>query len=123
MFISQSHALSLRRAVIGRRLPFDELLQEHRDAKEAYMKAKLESREATAALKAAQAASKTPQSQTIVSSLGKVHYLTTGTTSVAKPNAHLHQSLSKDGKSLSVPVFAVNKPATVQRPASISSHR
>lgn len=122
-FSLQSHALSLRRAVGGRRLPFDELLQEHRDAKEAYMKAKIESREATAALKAAQAANKSQQPHTIVSSLGKVHNLSSGTTSIVKPNAHLNQSLGKDGKSLSVPVFAVNKVDTVQRPASISSHR
>ena len=36
----QSHALSLRRAVGGRRLPFDDLLQEHREAKDAYLLAK-----------------------------------------------------------------------------------
>ena len=106
-------------------MPFDELLQEHRDSKEAYLKAKIESREATAALKAAQAATKSPQPHTIVSSLGKVHNLSTGTTSVAKPTAIVNPSLSmsKEGKSLSMPVFAVNKPAPVQRPASISSHR
>lgn len=85
------------------------------------MKAKLESKEATAALKAAQAASKSHQPHTVVSSLGKVHNLTTGTTSVAKPNAHLNLNLLKDVKS--VPVFSTNKPAPVQRPASISSHR
>ena len=55
----QSHALSLRRAVQGRRLPFDELLKEHREAKEAYMKARVESKEAAAALKAASTPHKT----------------------------------------------------------------
>ncbi len=36
----QGHALSLRRAVTGRSKPFDELLREHRDAKEASLAAK-----------------------------------------------------------------------------------
>ena len=38
----QTHALSVRRAVEGRRKPFDELLAEHRAAKEALLKAKAE---------------------------------------------------------------------------------
>ena len=51
--------MSLRRAVQGRRLPFDELLKEHREAKEAYLKARVESKEAAAALKASTTPHKT----------------------------------------------------------------
>ena len=108
----------------GRRLPFDELLQEHRDAKEAYIKAKNESKEAAAALKAAQGGgSKGPQPHTVISPLTKANSVATPGL-VATTNAHLSQALSRDGKSLSLPGgFSGVKPAPVQRPASISSQR
>ena len=50
-FIFQTHALSLRRAVKGRRKPFDELLKEHRAAKEAMLLAKAELAAASKAIK------------------------------------------------------------------------
>jgi ataxin-7 len=40
MFLFQTHALSLRRAVVGRSKSFDDLLKEHRAAKEALLKRK-----------------------------------------------------------------------------------
>ena len=42
----QTHALSLRRKVTGRRKPFDDLLKEHRAVKEAILKQKAEQKAA-----------------------------------------------------------------------------
>ncbi|KAL4225874.1 Ataxin-7-like protein 1 [Mactra antiquata] len=118
----KSHALSLRRAVHGRRLPFDDLLKEHREAKEAYQKAKVESKEATAALKAVQAANK-GQVTHIVTPHGKLHNLTTIASPVVKSNSHLNQTLNKENKTVTGSVFPASKPLTLQKPASISSQR
>jgi hypothetical protein len=118
----QSHALSLRRAVNGRRLSFDDLLKEHREAKEAYQKAKVESKEATAKLKAAQAASKGHGTH-ILTPHGKLHNLSTVTSPVLKTAGQANQCLNKENKSLSNPVFPASKQPVLSRAASISSHR
>lgn len=121
-FSFQSHALSLRRAVNGRRLSFDDLLKEHREAKEAYQKAKVESKEATAKLKAAQAANKGLASH-ILTPHGKLHNLTTVPASVVKATSHQNQSLNKENKSLSNTVFPLSKPPSLPKAATISPHR
>ena len=78
----QSHALSLRRAVPGRRLPFDELLQEHREAKDAYLLAKAESRK--------------------TSSINKPHL---PSQDFPKPKAHLISNLSSVKENKVVPTL------------------
>lgn len=40
LYVLQSHPMSLRRAVTGRSKPFDQLLADHRQAKEALIQAK-----------------------------------------------------------------------------------
>ncbi|KAH3893047.1 hypothetical protein DPMN_017186 [Dreissena polymorpha] len=120
----KSHALSLRRAVTGRRLPFDELLQEHRDAKEAYIKAKNEIKEATAAHKAQTGAQagKSSLATALVAPHRPIQSGTTTITPVKTVSANMGQ-VSRDGKPILNPLVSGPRPATVQRPASISSHR
>uniref|UniRef100_A0A2C9KNY9 SCA7 domain-containing protein n=1 Tax=Biomphalaria glabrata TaxID=6526 RepID=A0A2C9KNY9_BIOGL len=54
----KTHALSLRRAVPGRSKSFDDLLKEHKAAKDALLKAKAESQNAAAAANAASSANR-----------------------------------------------------------------
>ncbi|KAK3593017.1 hypothetical protein CHS0354_005379 [Potamilus streckersoni] len=68
----KSHALSLRRAVPGRRLPFDELLKEHKERKEAFNKAKAEFKMKVAAAKKEAAALKS-NPLSALTPLPKVH--------------------------------------------------
>lgn len=70
LFLSfQTHALSLRRAVEGRRKKFDDLLKEHRAAKEAQLKAKSEGKAAASACNAAVPGAISPLSITTDSSV------------------------------------------------------
>ena len=92
LYSLQSHALSLRRAVQGRRKPFDELLKEHRAAKEAFLKAKAEEKDAAAAAKAATTpglamTSSTKQSSTSLSQVRESSKETSSTASAAAKTA------------------------------------
>lgn len=114
----KSHALSMRRAVIGRRLPFDDLLTEHKEAKEAYIKAKIESKAAKAALKAASAANK-GHAHHVISPINRIG--STTASSLVKPYSHLNQA--KENRPLSQASFTTSKSLAVQRSASLSTHR
>ncbi|XP_064605517.1 uncharacterized protein LOC135470474 isoform X3 [Liolophura sinensis] len=65
----KTHALSLRRAVEGRRKKFDDLLKEHRAAKEAQLKAKSEGKAAASACNATVPGAISPLSITTDSSM------------------------------------------------------
>lgn len=64
----QTHTLTLRRAVSGRSKSFDDLLKEHKAAKDALIRAKAESQNATATASAAASANCIQLSSAAVSS-------------------------------------------------------
>ena len=82
----QSHALSLRRAVPGRIKPFDDLLKEHRAAKEALLKEKAEAAAAAAAMgkPAVSSAASTATTVTTTRISGSGSYATTTTATASK---------------------------------------
>ena len=113
----QTHALSLRRAVKGRCKTFDDLLKEHREAKEALLRAKQESQAAAVATKAAAAliATGMPKSQPIHSAPGPVIL-----PSVAKANHSQDVGLPPDtvAQSRLAQLAANISPQKVARPFS-----
>ncbi|KAL3853718.1 hypothetical protein ACJMK2_017237 [Sinanodonta woodiana] len=100
----KSHALSLRRAVPGRRLPFDELLKEHKERKEAFNKAKAEFKMKAAAAKKEAAALKS-NAISALTPLPKVHPV------------HANQLHQKDNRVSHL----LSSPPTIPKPSIVQS--